>query len=452
MLWWTYQQLRVSGAKTRLALVRKLAHSDSPDSVGPLIFALKDREAEIRAVAALSLGKFRNRTAVSPLMELLRDTSPEVRGGAAESLGNLGDPVAVNAMVGLLLDPVNPVRGTVSVALEKLGWRPGDDSQRVLQILAMGRTGAAVSMGAQAVGPLLEVMRTGTPNKQFEAVKALGQIDDPRVKLAMLEALRKDSPAIRIAALGTLERMADPSTLSSVEGFLHDFNASVRGAAVEAVRSCGGPKAAPALLRMLKDRSWEVRQAAVKGLGSLADVSSVEGIAALLSDPDRDVRETAIGALGRIGSRRAVPHLVVALIDEDSNVRSAAAAALKNVDRNWEKNPAVRLALPKVKAALEATDYWVRHTAVKLFAQLNVAPESVTEASAIPTKDSALVHPAFAILTDLIFDHDRDLRLAAVEAFRHLHDPAALPMLNMAVNDPDLNVQRAAQEALKDAG
>jgi HEAT repeat protein len=451
MLWWKYQQLRIGHAAIRLAVVEKLAVSDDDAAVGPLVFALKDKKPAIRVAAIRGLLHFHPRQAVASLMERLRDPAPEVRAAAADVLGQIGDPVAVNAMVGLLVDPEMTVRTAVSVALQKLGWHPGDDSQRVLQILAMGRADDAVGLGPNAVGPLLEVMRSGPANKQFEAVRALSQIEDPRVKPAMLEALRIANPAIRISALGTLERWADEASLPAVERYLTDSNASVRGAAVEAVRTCGRAKAVPALLRMLKDASWEVRQAAVKALGGLGDSAAVDALSTLIAkDSDRDVRETAISALGRLGNRRAIPQLVLALVDKDSTVRTAAAAALKSVDANWEKNPSVRLVLPKLKAALENPEYWVRHSATKLFVQLKIAPDAITDAAASPPGDASPPHPAFAILADLMFDHDRDLRLAAVEAFRHLHEVNALPLLGTAIHDLDQNVQRAAQQALDD--
>lgn len=450
MLWWKYQQLRMGNRSSRLAVVQELAASDNDAAVGPLIFALKDRHPAVRCAAARGLFRYRDRTAVSPLIERLKDPAPEVRAAVAETLGHMGDPVAVNPMVALLMDPDLSVRGAASLALEKLGWHPGDDSLRVLQVLAMGRTDAAACLGPGAVGPLIDVLRAGEPNKQFEAVKALGQIDDPRVKPAMLEALTRDNPAIRISALGTLERIGDPLTLPAIEKFLTDCNASVRAAAVEAVRSCGRNNAVPALLRMVKDSSWEVRQAAAKGLGILADPVALDGLSALLADTDRDVQETAIAALGRIGNRRAVPQLALALVDKDSAVRSAAAAALGTVDPHWEKNPALRLILPKLKTALDHHEYWVRHSAVKLFARLKVDPATVNEIPETPAPSPVPTHPAFSVLADLMFDHDRDLRLAAVEAFGHLHDPNALPLVNAALHDADANVQRAARQAIAD--
>ncbi len=44
MLWWKYQQLRSSNLKTRLATIAELAAAKDADSVGPLLFALKDAD------------------------------------------------------------------------------------------------------------------------------------------------------------------------------------------------------------------------------------------------------------------------------------------------------------------------------------------------------------------------------------------------------------------------
>ena len=58
MLWWTYQQLRMGNAKSRLGVVEKLVNSGDDNAVGPLIFALQDKEAGVRCAAAKGLMKF----------------------------------------------------------------------------------------------------------------------------------------------------------------------------------------------------------------------------------------------------------------------------------------------------------------------------------------------------------------------------------------------------------
>ena len=452
MLWWTYQQLRVSSAKNRLAVVQKLADSGDPDSVGPLIFALKDKDAAVRCAAAKALMRCHDRRAVEPLVQMLRDTVPLARAAAAETLGHLGDPVAVNHLVGFLRDGDPIVRTIAARSLDRLGWKPGTDSHRVLQILAMGNLHQLVALGPEGVSPLLELVRNGTPNKQFSAVKALGEITDPRVRPAMLEALRKPSPAVRIAALGTLERLADQTTFTEVEKLLRDQNAAVRGAAVEAATRCGGTRAVPSLLKCLKDASWEVRQAAANSLGTLGERSAVEGLCKLLNDPDRDVRESAINALGHIGDKRAIVPLVPALLDHESSVRNVATATLRKLDWRWEQNEDIRQVVPTITKALKHPDYWVRYSAGKLLELLKIDPNQLPEEAPAPapekTAAEVLPHPAVAVLADMLFDRDRDFRLAAAEALGQLREKSAGSLLTAALRDADFAVRSAAETAL----
>ena len=452
MLWWTYQQLRMGNAASRLAVVEKLVAAQDEEAVGPLIFALKDKDAGVRCASAKALMRFQDRRAVEPLMQMLRDTVPLARAASAETLGHLGDPLAVNHLVGLLRDPDPVVRTIAARSLNRLGWKPGTDSHRVLQILAMGNLHQLVALGPEGVSPLLELLRSGPPNKQFSAVKALGEISDPRVRPAMLEALRKTSPAVRIAALGSLERQADPSTFSEVEKLLRDTNASVRGAAVEAATRCGGARAVASLLKCLKDTSWEVRQAAANALGFLGENSAVEGLCGLINDPDRDVRESVIAALGQICDRRAIGPLVPALLDAESSVRNAATATLRKLHPHWDQDEAVRQAVPKIVNALKHPDYWVRYSATKLLELLKIDPEHLpVEAPATAPEKPApevLPHPAVGVLADMMFDRDRDLRLAAAGALGRLREKSAGSILTAALRDADYAVRQAVQTAL----
>ena len=452
MLWWTYQQLRVNNPKTRLATVEKLANSEHSDSVEPLLFALKDGETDVRSAAARGLGRFQDRRAVEPLMQMLRDPAPLARAAAAEALGQLGDAQAVGWLVRLLRDAEPAVRARVSQSLKQLGWQPDSNTERALQFMATGTLRQAAALGNEAIEPLVELLRNGPPDKQLEAVRTLGEMDDRNVIKPLLEALGKGAPALRIAALEALKRFADPATFEAVERMLKDRNASVRSVAVEAAAKCDGRRAVPGLIHALKDSSWEVRQAAVKTLGTLGEPEAVEGLCEALRDKDRDVREGAAVALGRIGDARGIYSLVLASLDTESIVRSAATNSLQQIDRHWLRTEAARQALPEIETALNHREYWVRHSATKLLEQINSiipgAPESPPAAvSGAQTPDHS-PHPAFAILADLLCDRDRDLRLAAVAAFGQLRERNAKSLLSEAVQDDDYLVQQAAQKAL----
>ena len=83
MLWWKYQQLRSSNLNTRLATIAELAGSKDGDSVGPLLFALKDANKEIRSAAALALGQFQDKQVVGPLIKMLADPATWKKWGDA---------------------------------------------------------------------------------------------------------------------------------------------------------------------------------------------------------------------------------------------------------------------------------------------------------------------------------------------------------------------------------
>jgi HEAT repeat protein len=448
MLWWTYKQLRAWNPKTRLAAVEKIAQSGHADSVEALIFALKDKKVEVRCAAARALGKLRNVKAVEPLMRMLRDPVAEARVLSAEILGQLGDMRAVNDLVNSLRDEDTTVRTRASRSLERLGWEPGSDTDRVLKITATGNMNDFAGLGPAAIQPLVEILRTGPPDKQLAAVKALAQIEDRRVISALLEALKKPDPFMRLTVLAALERIGDPSAYDNIERLLTDKNSNVRVAAIEAAIHCGGGRAVMALIKRLKDSIWEVRHAAIKGLGALAEPAATDALCGMLQDGDRDVRESAVAALGRIGDSCAIHHLVLALIDPESSVRHAAANSLQEIDPHWEKNTATREVVPKLKAALEHHEYWVRHNAGKVLKRLNVDIDAEEETASSEGQPASLPQAVFVILADLIHDRDRDLRLAAAQALEQLQAKSAQTLLATAEADGDPFVQQIVRRAL----
>jgi HEAT repeat protein len=257
-----------------------------------------------------------------------------------------------------------------------------------------------------------------------------------------------------------LERNQDPATYVNVEKLLRDTDPSVRSAAVEAATRCGGTRAIPALLKSLKDSAWEVRQSAVNALAALGDRSAVDGICALITDPDRDVRESAINALAVLNDRQAILPLVIALLDPESAVRSLASATLLKLDRHWEKNEDIRRIVPKIIAATKHQDYWVRFSADKVLERLKIDPKNLpVEAPAVPAEKAPAKapekkvevvppHPAIPALADMLFDRDRDMRLAAANALGQLRDHSTSSLLSAAVRDADVAVREAAQTAL----
>lgn len=429
--------------------MEELSQQYDSEVVEPLIFALKDKSPDVRTAAARALLRYNTTQAVEPLMVILRDTSPLARAAAAETLGRLGDLRAVPHLVGLLRDADLIVRGIAVRSLNRLGWKPENAPDRVLQILATGELHQLVAMGPEGVGHLLEALRNGTLNKQLTAARALTRVNDPRVKPAMLAALKKNLPELRAVALGVLEKNADSETFDQIRPLLQDQDASVRVAAVEAASVCGGKRVVPLMLKRLVDPSWEVRQAAAKSLGRWRDVSAVDGLCQIIQDPDHDVREAVVTALGELGDARAIQYLVLSLLDHESVVRTAALATLNRINQNWMESGAAHQAIPKIKAALCHDDYWVSNAAVKLLQQFNVDVASLQSQEAeVKLEMKSGLSPAYAVFAELLFDRDRDLRLAAAVSLGRLGEKSAATILSTASRDADFTVRQAALSAL----
>ncbi len=457
MLWWKYQQLRSTNLKTRLATIAELAADKSADSVGPLLFALKDQNKEIRSAAALALGLFQDKQVVGPLIQMLADPTPLGRATAAEALGQLKDSEAIAPLIGLLRDADATVRARASHSLERLGWQPENDAERTWQIVATGNMNRVAELGSDGVEVLAEMMRNGPPEKQLTAVKALADMEDPRISKLMLEALKKDNVLIRISALDYLADEADPSSYEAAERLLKDKEPNIRAAAVGVAVNCGGNRGVPMLVGMLRDASWEVRREVIKALGRIGDTTVIEALSKALQDRDHDVRESTAKALGKLGDARAILPLVLALLDVESFVRDAAQNSLNEIDPHWQKTGAARSALPQILAARKHREYWISHSAARLLELIQsdgtgagledpAAPAAeVVSPAEIPAD---LPAAAFDILNELLGDRDRDLRLAAAEAFNRLHEKRATPFLAAAVQDADVFVRQAAERAL----
>ena len=103
----------------------------------PLIAALQDEDAGVRAAAAGALGAFRDTPGVVEALTqaLQQDDDEQVRVSAAASLGELGDERAIPALQAVLWDPASRVRRFAAYALERLGQGISGGETRLRSVL-----------------------------------------------------------------------------------------------------------------------------------------------------------------------------------------------------------------------------------------------------------------------------------------------------------------------------
>ena len=240
------------GARRRAMLA--IGRIGYPSGLAPLMDILssdknsENRDPEMRALAAFSLGQIQNQHAVSALLERLDPTierSPIVKARAIEALGKIGSNKLAVAALGNY-----GVRG-ITDAIARLLPRPGE----------------SVSSDSKLVASM--------------ALAALLRIKQPSTVDAIAAELRSPDPDLRWQAANALARIRE-----------------------------GISVAVPELLPLLEDKDALVRAHAARALGVAKTTQAIDPLIRLLADKDERAVASSITALGSIGHARAVDPLV----------------------------------------------------------------------------------------------------------------------------------------------
>lgn len=176
---WLQAGLRSPKAADRVSAVLASAVPHNASAVPHLRGALLrlDEEPEVRAAAAVALGRIGDSTGLRGLLEGLKDPAPEVRVAAALALGRLRGDGAVTGL-------------SRALASDSSWW------VRHAAAIALGGAGKAFAVGA------LEESLASEPRWQvrLQVVKSLQQIGTPRAAESVSIALTDPDSGVRAAA------------------------------------------------------------------------------------------------------------------------------------------------------------------------------------------------------------------------------------------------------------
>jgi cyclophilin family peptidyl-prolyl cis-trans isomerase/HEAT repeat protein len=306
-----------------------LAAEDRREVSDDLVAATRSGDVDIRARAALALGRVGLPISYTRLLELVRDRSPEVRALAAFALGLLEldlEPATAGAIrtriaervIPLLEDP-EPV--VVSQALWTLG-RQADPAATpaVMTVLSAPDRPRAVVLSALDAWWRL-------PGASPEPAAAhLGSPD----------------AAVRRAAATSLRRLGDPDGLPALAAALRDADPLVRAAAIQGLHDAPLAVVDEHLVASLGDDDWRVVCAALGWVTTLwradAEVSDDAFTAVLRASAMRNryIQRLALEALASAPGKFSVPEdrLIFAIRSDDAAGRAAAIAAVASDDGN----------------------------------------------------------------------------------------------------------------------
>lgn len=224
-----------------------------------------------QGVAAQKLGDMRSGTALPELIAAAHSQNLELSLAAARALGKIGGEKALSVILGALSDPQR--------------WT----AIRVEDIV--------VSMGGQAVAPLLKMFDTSSPEVQKTIIEILGLLRDKQAITKLIACLAKDDYEIRIKATKALGQLQTKSAESHLIWLLQDPKWEVRAMAAKSLGQIGSRRALPALERGLRDKMWWVRMNSAQSLVSLGPEGEMVLKKAMTGD-DRFAAETAVQMLG----------------------------------------------------------------------------------------------------------------------------------------------------------
>ncbi len=282
---------------------------------------LRDRDKRVRAAAAAAVtAEASMRTDVARLRELLADKEPEVRAAAALALGRLGDKARAAApdLLAVARAEDRELRRASFIALKGVGADP----QSLLPVLRRGIKDDDVQVRRAA---LFATAAAGAAAKDLLPT-IVGALSDRDVRGHALWALRRLGPdaaergapvvadllaidtAWRLEALATLEDMKPAGPTAQVvvpkliAVFKDDRDQSVRDKAAQVLGKIGKPAVAP-LTEALNDPSPEVRRGAASALGAMGGEAKTvaPGLqAAIDAETNKTAREEESAALRRI--------------------------------------------------------------------------------------------------------------------------------------------------------
>jgi len=384
--------------------------SDSEAAITAARELLGEMDAAVRSSALEVLRRMR---ALDKWTREVRRGPFKVRIRAIEALGDVGDERAVEELLGALGDDDPDVVHAASLAV--LARDPDYASDRLADSLAspdrrLAETAAAVlvSMGPEAMEPLMSQLSSLSVQARRLAVESLGAIGNDSVTAALLPLLETDP------------------------------HADVRVAALESAVHLGGEAVFTALRRTTQtDPDWFVRARAYALLAESAAPEAVEFLLEALAAQESHIT----------GGAEDRDDLEVVL-EGEARVRSAIISGLRALGVSEEEILAARRAtlpgpeeLPLGGDAREVTDWSVLAAGLRSPNPVEraVAAKELAEAGA-----QALPH-----LHHALTDPDPLVRAEAVRAIGRIGRIECLQPLSACLQDPDQSVRLAAAAAVR---
>jgi len=229
-------------AKALIALGRWPAISAlGAGAIDVVLEACQTSDQQTRQQAIRALGSVATARAVTALVQYLRAKDVFIRRAAADGLERAASPEATQPLVLALDDDDDKVRQSAARALKKIGWKPTNQEQHIRLAIAAGAWSEAAQLGQQAAKPLIKAFENATHRaKVMGALVELGaHAVEPLVELLKTESESEATSALRLSAVEALGKIGHRKAIPALEQVMDDPELFIRRGAVEALERLG---------------------------------------------------------------------------------------------------------------------------------------------------------------------------------------------------------------------
>lgn len=290
--------------------------------------------------------------------------------------------------------------------------------------------GAAESSQDDAVGIVLEILRSGDQEMQAVAIAMVKEMPGAEVTTALARELPNLSATGQVQLLSALGDRGDAAALPVVVTATKAQDPSVRIAALRALGQLGDASSVELLAQVAASNSGDEQKAARASLYRLRDPQVDPVILAGIPKADAKTKLELISGVGQRNIRAGVSALLKTAADEERNVRAESLRVLK-VIAGPEDLPAL------VELLVNAQSSFDRNEAQKTVA-------------AVAHKIEDKNRQAQAVLAVLPTVTDLEGRCSLLSVLGKIGDNSALPSLRAALKDENAEVQATAIRALAD--
>lgn len=221
-----------------------------------LFVALEDEDGAVRSDAVRGFWEYEGRDLIGQLLRLLeRDDEPQVRAEAALALGRF-----------VLLSEFGNLREHHFQQVEQGLRRAIEDELEVDEVRARALEAIGASDRPWIRQAIIQAYQSEAPRLKVSALHAMGRNCQPRWLPLLIRELTNEDPEIRYEVALALGSVADTKAVAHLAPLLDDFDPEVKQAAIAALGQIGGGEAKAMLRSLMRDSSPGIQEAAAAAL------------------------------------------------------------------------------------------------------------------------------------------------------------------------------------------